>query len=90
VVDDGRGTAVYVDALTGEVTARRSDLWRIYDFLWSLHIMDYRERESFNHPLLVAMAGVGLVTVLTGSALWILRLARWLRRTTGGQPRLTT
>ncbi|MCC7540676.1 MAG: peptidase M4, partial [Deltaproteobacteria bacterium] len=44
-LDDGAGTRVYVDALSGKVTARRNDLWRVYDFLWSLHIMDYGERE---------------------------------------------
>lgn len=80
VLDDGSHTAVYVDAQTGDVTARRSDLWRVYDFLWSLHIMDYRERESFNHPLLVGAAAVGLATVTTGAVLWILRVRRRLRR----------
>ena len=35
---------VYVDAVSGEVKAIRSDSWRWWDLLWSLHIMDYRER----------------------------------------------
>ncbi|HEX8192190.1 MAG TPA: hypothetical protein VF552_04755, partial [Allosphingosinicella sp.] len=39
--DDGDGRALYVAQDTGVVTARRSDLWRTYDFLWSLHIMDF-------------------------------------------------
>ena len=34
---------VYVDAFTGEVTAIRSDSWRIWDFLWGAHIIDYSE-----------------------------------------------
>lgn len=77
---DGAGTAIYVDARTGEVTARRNDLWRTYDFLWSLHIMDYRQRDSFNHPLLIIAALVGLFTVLSGATLWSLRLSRRRRR----------
>jgi len=80
VLGDGAGMVIYVDAETGEVTARRNNLWRIYDFLWSLHIMDYRERESFNHPLLIAAALVGLLTVISGATLWTLRLTRRLRR----------
>lgn len=79
-LDDGSRTVVYVDATTGDVTARRSDLWRWYDFLWSLHIMDYDGRDNFNHPLLIAAALLALLTVVTGITLWCIRLVRWLRR----------
>ena len=77
---DRAGTAVWIDGQTGEVTARRNDLWRQYDFLWSLHIMDYRGRETFHHPLLIVAAGLGLCTVVSGAALWVLRFMRWRRR----------
>jgi uncharacterized membrane protein YkoI len=81
-LDDGRGTNVWIDARTGEIKARRNDRWRQYDFLWSLHIMDYRGRESFDHPLLIAAAVLGLLTVVSGAALQIARLVRWRRRKT--------
>lgn len=77
---DNEGTVVYVDAITGEITARRNDVWRIYDFLWSLHIMDYRARERFNHPLLIGAASLGIFTVASGAVLWAVRLVRWIRR----------
>lgn len=77
---DTAGTAVWIDARTGEVTARRNDRWRQYDFLWSLHIMDYRGRDSFHHPLLIVAASFGLLTVASGATLWIVRLWRWRRR----------
>ncbi|MFO0739609.1 MAG: PepSY domain-containing protein [Labilithrix sp.] len=80
VLDDGAGTAIYVDAVTGEVTARRNDVWRIYDFLWGLHLMDYGQRDTRNHPLLAASAILGLLTVVSGAVLWIVRAVRWLRR----------
>jgi hypothetical protein len=76
---DEAGTVVYVDAVTGEVTARRNDVWRVYDFLWSLHIMDYRERERFNHPLLIGAASLGILTVTSGLVLWLVRSVRWIR-----------
>lgn len=60
---------MYVSPFTGKVVARRTNTWRVYDFLWSLHIMDYREREDFNHPLLVAFAAGLLVLTLTGVVL---------------------
>ena len=77
---DAAGTAVWIDASTGDVTARRNDLWRTYDFLWSLHIMDYSKRESFHHPLMNAAAFLALFTVLTGVVLLGVRATRWVRR----------
>ena len=63
---DERNTALYVSPATGEVVARRNDLWRAFDFVWMLHIMDYEEREDFNHPLLVATAATALLFTFTG------------------------
>ena len=67
--NDPEGLRMYVSPTTGKVVARRTNTWRVYDFLWSLHIMDYREREDFNHPLLVAFAAGLLVLTLTGVVL---------------------
>lgn len=76
VLADGAGTVVYVDGVTGDVTARRNDTWRVYDFLWSLHIMAYRDREDFRHPLLIAAASLATATALSGLVLWAVRIAR--------------
>jgi uncharacterized iron-regulated membrane protein len=78
---DGHGTILYVDGVTGEVTARRNDTWRVYDFLWGLHIMDYRGREDFRHALLIVAAVVAVLTATSGLVLWIVRAARALRST---------
>jgi hypothetical protein len=77
---DAAGTVVYVDATTGDVTARRNDLWRTYDFLWSLHIMDYRGRENHNGWLIRGAALLALSTVLSGMLLLGWRFVRWARR----------
>lgn len=61
--------AVYVAADTGQVTARRSDLWRLYDTLWALHIMDWASHEDFNHPLIVATSLLTILTVVAGVVL---------------------
>lgn len=74
--DDGRGTAVYLVAASGELGAVRNDLWRRFDWLWMLHIMDYREREDFGTPWLKAAALLGLATALTGLVLAGLSLRR--------------
>lgn len=77
---DAAGTVVYVDASTGDVTTRRNDAWRTYDFLWSLHIMDYRGREDFNHWLIRGAASLAVLTVASGIVLLVVRASRWVRR----------
>ncbi|NNC73123.1 MAG: PepSY domain-containing protein [Sphingomonadaceae bacterium] len=74
--------AVYVAADTGQVTARRSTLWRTFDFLWSLHIMDFKDHENFNTPLLIGATLLGLVIILTGFIMFPSRLGynAWRRR----------
>jgi hypothetical protein len=87
-LDDGRGTRVYVDAVSGAITARRNGLWRAYDLLWGFHIMDWGGRDDFNNPWLVGFAALGLLTAGTGTAVWTARAARALRRRSPGEATL--
>lgn len=70
---------LYLDPWTGEILARRTARWRVFDFLWMLHIMDFETRDDFNHPLLQIAAALGLVAALSGAVLWALTTA-FLRR----------
>ena len=63
---DADETRLYISPQTGEVLARRNRIWRLYDFFWMLHIMDYEERENFNNPLIRAFSATGLLFALTG------------------------
>jgi len=83
--DDNLGTRLYVSVERGIVTARRNDRWRLFDFLWMLHIMDYQGRDNFNTLLLQAVSALGLVTVLSGFILASLTSPR-LRRLVGAKP----
>lgn len=66
-------TSVFVAANTGRITAVRSGTWRLYDFFWSLHIMDWTNHENFNSWWLLAFAIGGLVLGIAGTVLLILR-----------------
>ena len=72
----------YVAQDTGAVSARRSTLWRVYDFLWSLHIMDFKDHEDFNTPLLIVATALALIMMVTGIILFPSRLGynAWKRR----------
>ncbi len=85
-LDDDLGTRLYVSVERGVVTARRNDRWRLFDFLWMLHIMDYRTRDNFNTVVLQVVSALGLVTVLSGfilAAVTSPRLRRIMKRAEG-------
>lgn len=63
-------THVFVATEYGEVMAHRNVKWRVFDFLWMLHTMDYATRDDFNHPLLRGISIAALVVALSGYLLW--------------------
>ena len=56
--------------------ALRTKLWRAYDFMWGLHIMDLRGRENAHHPVLIGFAGLAFVGSLMGCVLLFRRRRR--------------
>lgn len=72
--DDPDETRLYVSPDTGDVVVRRNRLWRFYDFFWMLHIMDYRDRDNFNNPLVRTFALTGFAFALSGLALVVVRI----------------
>ncbi|KAA1149890.1 hypothetical protein EU510_18945 [Pseudoalteromonas sp. FUC4] len=79
--DDTFNTTLYLSENNGKVVTVRSTLWRIFDFFWMLHIMDYDEREDFNNPLLISFAATSVLFCLSGILLLIqnIRLKRFIR-----------
>jgi hypothetical protein len=74
------GTRIFVSEDRGVVTARRNDRWRVFDFLWMFHIMDFEDRDDFNTLVLQAASALGLITVFSGFVLAGVtspRLRRW-------------
>lgn len=68
--DEPGRTTLYFSPYTGDLVARRHELWRWFDFLWMFHIMDYEERENVNNTLLRVASMSGLVFALSGA--WLL------------------
>ena len=77
----------YVSAETGRLTSVRTGTWRLYDFFWGLHIMDWTEHERFNTPWLMAFAAGGLVFGVAGAILLFMRWPRRRRRKVQGTAR---
>jgi hypothetical protein len=61
-MDDG--THFYVDAGSGAVVARRTRFWRVYDFMWGIHIMDLQGRKQTHNPWVVTFSLLAIVMTL--------------------------
>jgi uncharacterized iron-regulated membrane protein len=71
--DQWNKPTLYFSPLTGELLSRRHELWRIFDFVWMLHIMDYDERENVNNTLLRVFTWGAVLMALSGA--WLLLFA---------------
>ena len=63
-------TTVYVSTQLGTVQKYRNNKWRVFDFLWMLHTMDYQSRDNLGNWLLRAFSIFGLLTVASGFGLY--------------------
>jgi len=65
-------TTVYVASELGTVQKFRNNKWRIFDFLWMLHTMDYQSRDNISNWLLRAFSIFGLFTIMSGFTLFFI------------------
>ena len=84
---DNEGATAYVAAEMGHVVRIRNDRWRVFDFLWMLHTMDFVGRDDFNNLVLRVFSVLGLATILSGFVLFALTWRRGRRRDGSFAPR---
>lgn len=69
-------THFYIDGGSGEIIARRTSWWRVYDLMWGLHIMDLQGREDTHNPWVVSFGVLSLGMVLLALVLLPLTIRR--------------
>ena len=74
--DDPQRTALYFAADDGHFIAARTASWRLYDFFWMLHTMDYIGRDNFNNPQVIAI-GMATLWLSISGILLLGRSFRW-------------
>ncbi|HQU81605.1 MAG TPA: hypothetical protein PKY59_00675 [Pyrinomonadaceae bacterium] len=70
---------VYLSADTGQIGAFRNDKWRVFDFLWMLHTLDFKERDNINNYVLRGFSLLGIMTIFSGFALFFVSSRRFRR-----------
>ena len=61
---------VYLDPYSGQIRAIRSTQWRMWDFLWGLHIMDWTDRDNFNNNFIKFFSVLAFISALSGILLF--------------------
>lgn len=74
--NDTRQTALYFSADDGRLVATRNSTWRLFDFFWMLHTMDYRGRDNFNNPIVITV-GTGALWLALSGLILLTRSFRW-------------
>ena len=82
--EDAETTRVFVSPENGRIVGVRTGTWRLYDFFWGLHIMDWKNHEDFNTPWMMAFAAGGLTLAVAGVVLLYMRWPRRRRRKVQG------
>jgi hypothetical protein len=75
----GKAT-VFVASELGTIQKIRNDKWRIFDFLWMLHTMDYQGRDNFGNILLRGFSIFGLFTIFSGFILFYISSGKRKKR----------
>lgn len=60
---------LYISQQTGAIVTKRHSFWRIFDWMWRFHIMDYDDGENVANWFLLLIASLSLIGSLTGIVL---------------------
>lgn len=74
--DHPSNSTVFISTELGTIQKIRNQKWRIFDFLWMMHTMDYEGRDNFGNLLLRIFSVFGLFTIFTGFILFFLSSGR--------------
>ncbi len=69
-------TSFYVSQSSGELTAVRHNYWRLFDWMWRFHIMDYKQGDQVSNWLLRIAAIFSLISAAAGAYLTVANFTR--------------
>jgi uncharacterized iron-regulated membrane protein len=64
--DHPENLTVYLSADNGQIQSFRTSNWRVFDFLWMLHTMDFIGRDDINNWPLRIFSGLSLLMIVSG------------------------
>lgn len=77
--DDFGSPSIYISATYGQVVTKRHQWWRLFDWVFRFHVMDYQDSEVDNN-LLFTFALLGILAGMSGMFLVYFRLFNGKKR----------
>jgi uncharacterized iron-regulated membrane protein len=68
--------SLYVSAQTGKLVTKRHQFWRLFDWMFRFHIMDYGDAEDASNSLLFYFALLGVLASFTGLVLMYFKVIK--------------
>ena len=79
--DNFGSPSIYVSAQSGELVGKRHEFWRLFDWMFRFHIMDYGEGEEIDNMLLFWISLAGILACIFGLILVYFRVFKRNRET---------
>ncbi|WP_412842152.1 PepSY domain-containing protein [Cognaticolwellia aestuarii] len=67
--DDFGSPALYISANSGKIVTKRHEFWRLFDWMFRLHVMDYDDGENVSNWLLFIFALLAIFATCSGLVL---------------------
>ena len=64
--DNFGSPALYISANSGKIVTKRHEFWRLFDWMFRFHVMDYDDGENVGNWFLFLIASLALFAALSG------------------------
>lgn len=72
--DNFGSPSIYVSAQTGQLVGKRHQFWRLFDWMFRFHVMDYEDGGDIDNLLLFCLTFLGSIGAVTGLTLTYFRV----------------
>jgi|TARA_R110001583_G_scaffold113010_2_gene263344 Cu(I)/Ag(I) efflux system membrane protein CusA/SilA len=66
--------SIYVSAVSGELVGKRHEFWRLFDWMFRFHVMDYEDGDEIDNLLLFWVTLAGILACIFGLILTYFRV----------------
>lgn len=74
--DDFGAPSIYISVESGKLVGKRHEFWRLFDWMFRFHVMDYNDGEDIDNLFLFIVVLFGILAAITGLILMYVRVIK--------------
>lgn len=74
--DDFGAPSIYISAESGKLVGKRHEFWRLFDWMFRFHVMDYNDGDEIDNMLLFIVVLFALLAAISGLILTYVRVIK--------------